>query len=181
MYYSEKTIELKNGKPALLRSPTPKDAAQMLEFLKTTAAETEFLLRYPEECETDISKEEMILANVLESDSNLMIACEINGEIAGNCQIAFSKRIKTRHRATIAIGIIQKYWNLGIGTAMFRELTAIAEKNGISILELSYIEGNERGKALYEKLGFVQVAELPDAIRLKDGSFRKDICMMKRL
>ena len=61
------------------------------------------------------------------------------------------------------------------------QIARIARERGIRQVELEYIEGNDRGRALYEKLGFVQVAEHPDAVRLKDGSFRKLVFMMKVL
>ena len=51
---------------------------------------------------------------------------------------------------------------------MFTELERIARENGILQLELDYIEGNERGRRHYEKMGFVPVAERPDVFRLKD-------------
>ena len=55
------------------------------------------------------------------------------------------------------------------------------KENGILQLELDYIEENERGRRHYEKMGFVPVAERPDAFRLKDGTMRKEISMFKRL
>ena len=55
------------------------------------------------------------------------------------------------------------------------------KENGILQLELDYIEENERGRRHYEKMGFVPVAERPDAFRLKDGTMRKEISMTKRL
>ena len=67
------------------------------------------------------------------------------------------------------------------GTAMFTELERIARENGILQLELDYIEGNERGRRHYEKMGFVPVAERPDVFRLKDVTMRKEISMIKRL
>ena len=45
----------------------------------------------------------------------------------------------------------------------------------------NYIEGNARGRALYEKMGFTEVARHPDAVRLKDGSMRSLVFMMKKL
>jgi RimJ/RimL family protein N-acetyltransferase len=70
------------------------------------------------------------------------------GGIAGTCQISFHDRIKLRHRAGVAIGIIRKYWNLGVGTAMFREMIAAARKRGVTQLELEFIQGNTRARAL---------------------------------
>lgn len=120
------------------------------------------------------------MESVNQSPTDLMIVCTVDGEIAGNCQISFHKRLKIAHRADIAIGVLQKYWGLGIGTALLAELERAAERKGILQLELEYIEGNERGKALYEKTGFVPVGERPDAIRLRDGSMRNIIMMIKR-
>ena len=126
-------------------------------------------------------QEAEFLEGMNQSQTSLMIVCTVDGKIAGNCQISFSNRIKTRHRATLAVGILKEYWGLGIGTAMFTELERIAREKEILQLELDYIDGNERGKRLYEKLGFVRVAEHPDAIRLKDGTMRKIISMIKKL
>lgn len=182
MYYPERKIALKNGKEALFRSPSPEDAALMMDFLKNVSGETEFLLRCPEECDDPLEQEVAFLTDILGSETKMMIACVIDGEVAGNCQINFYNRIKTRHRASVAIAIRKKYWGLGIGTEMFREMIAAANRRqGILQLELEFIEGNERARRLYEKMGFGIVSERPDAIRLRDGSFRKEYTMIKKL
>lgn len=181
MVYETRKIFLKNGQEAVLRSPTQSDGAQMMELLKRLSAETEFILRYPEEWTQTAEREAEFLDQMNRSQTELMIVCTVEGKIAGNCQISFTQQIKTRHRATLAIGILKEYWNLGMGTAMFTEMERIAKEKGILQLELDYIEGNERGRRLYEKRGFIPVAERPDAIRLKDGTMRKEISMIKRL
>lgn len=181
MLYQEKTIRLKNGIHALFRSPTASDAQEMLDYMKTCATETNFILRYPEECVETAEQEAAFLEGINNSETRIMIVCQIDGRIAGNCQLAFGNRIKTSHRSSAAIGLIQKYWGLGIGTAMFTEMIAIAKARGALQLELDYIEGNDRAKGLYEKMGFFQVAERPDAIRLKNGQMLKEISMIKKL
>ena len=181
MIYETKKIQLKNGQEAVLRSPSASDGTQMLEVLKRLSAETDFLLRYPEEWTITAEQEAGYLEGLNRSQNDLMILCTVDGEIAGNSQISFFSGIKTRHRAVLSIGLLEKFWGLGIGTAMFEEMEKAAGKRGILQLELDYIEGNERGRRLYEKLGFHSVAERPDAVRLKDGSMKKEISMMKRL
>ena len=69
----------------------------------------------------------------------------------------------------------------GIGTAMFEAMFEFARDLGLEQLELEYIEGNERGRTLYEKMGFETVAVIPNAYHLSDGSRRSEIRMMKRL
>lgn len=183
MNYETKTIYLRNGQSALFRVPlvTDFEAAAMLDYLRTCAAETEFVIRYPEECTQTIMQEAAYLDSINRSENQLMIVCEIDGEIAGNCQIVFNNRIKTGHRAEVMIGILQKYWGLGIGTAMFEEMIRIAKQRQVRQIELEYIEGNERARRLYEKMGFMQYGERPDAICLKDGTMRKEILMMRNL
>ena len=41
---------LKDGREALLRSPKDEDIRGVLDYLYKSAGETEFILRYPEEC-----------------------------------------------------------------------------------------------------------------------------------
>ena len=181
MIYETKKIQLKTGREAVLRSPSASDGTQMLEVLKRLSAETDFLLRYPEEWTVTAEQEAGYLEGLNRSQNDLMIVCTVDGEIAGNSQISFFPGLKTRHRAVLSIGLLERFWGLGIGTAMFEEMEKAARERGILQLELDYIEGNERGRRLYEKLGFHTVAERPDAVRLKDGSMKKEISMMKRL
>ena len=181
MNLGNKRVRLKDGREAVFRSPTAEDAEKMLAYLKTTSGETDFLIRYPEECTESIEQEAAFLKHNLDSDLNMMIVCELDGKIAGNCSLMFHGRLKTRHRAGVAIALVRDYWGLGIGSVMFEEIIAAARKKGISQLELEVIEGNSRAMALYEKFGFRIVAERPNAIRLKDGTMLKEFIMVKTL
>ncbi len=183
MIFHPKEITLKNGTKAILKTPEISDAAGMLEYIKTSCGETDFLSRYPEEWEgVSVENEEKWVKKLRESKSTLAITCFIDGGIAGNCEITFRGGIKMSHRATIAIAILKKYWDLGIGSAMFREMIAAAKaREGIEIVELEFIEGNDRACHLYEKFGFRTVGERPNAFKLKDGSYRKEFSMQKKL
>lgn len=181
MIFEEKKINLKNGKTAVLKSPGTEDAEKMLNYIRTACGETEFLLRYPEEWDIGVEKEEAWIKGLRTSPNTLGITCYIDGEVAGNCEISFGSGMKTSHRATIAIAVLKDFWNLGIGAAMFEELIAAAQNRGTEIMELEFIEGNERAKHLYEKFGFRVVCEKPNAIKLKDGTYRKEFSMQKYL
>ena len=181
MIYEPKKVVLKDGTEATLRSPRPEDAQSMLDYLKATAGETEFVIRYPEECTMTLEQEERFIRSIVDSESDLMILCEIDGRIAGNCQLKFGTRIKTRHSGRVAIALYREYWGRGIGTILFNEMIKLAKQRGLMQLELEFIEGNDRGRALYEKMGFSVAAVRPDAYMLKDGSLRKEYIMMKKL
>ena len=181
MNFPSKNIILKNGTPAILREPRTSDAAEMVKYMKKTAEETEFLMRYPEECRLTEENEANFLEEIVSSANDLMIVCEVDGRIAGNCQISFNRRIKTAHRATIGIALLKEFWNLGIGTYFFEAMIEAARARGTSQLELEVIEGNDRAIHLYEKMGFSIVAEKPNAIRLKDGTLLREFFMVKYL
>lgn len=181
MIYEGKIVQLKDGREAVLRTPKIDDAAQMLDYLRTTSTETEFVIRYPDECNDTEEEESAFLQKIIDSPLNMMIACEIGGKIVGNCQLMLHGRLKTRHRAGVAIALTREYWGLGIGTIMFEEMIRIAKSHDIQQIELEVIEGNVRAMGLYRKMGFEIVAEKPDAIRLKDGTMLKEFLMIKKL
>lgn len=181
MVFECKQIILKDGRTAILKSPCVDDAEKMLNYIKKSCGETDFLLRYPEEWNITVEQEEAWVNRLRSSSDTLGITCYVDGEVAGNCEISFQSGMKISHRATIAIAILKDYWNLGIGSAMFEELVAAAQKQGTEIMELEFIEGNECAKHLYEKFGFCVVSEKPNAIKLKDGTYLSEFYMQKYL
>ena len=182
MKFDAKTITLKDGRSAVLRLPTAADAEDMLTYLIETAGETEFLLAYPEERQgMTVEQEAAFIQRMTQGDNSLFLVCEVEGRVAGCCQVDFQTRMKTAHRGTVAIGLRKAYWGLGIGTAMFREMIGISRRRGLMILELEFIEGNSRARALYEKMGFRIVGMRPDGIRLRDGTMRNEYLMQLRL
>lgn len=64
---------------------------------------------------------------------------------------------------------------------MFEEMIRISKEKGVLQMEPEVVEGNERAKGLYERMGFSVVAEKPNAIRLKDGTMLKEYFMIKYL
>ncbi|MBR6763130.1 MAG: GNAT family N-acetyltransferase [Clostridia bacterium] len=181
MIFEKKTITLKNGHTAILRNPSPEDAKELLGCIIQACGETDHLARYPEEWNMTVEQEEAWINRVNVSPSTLSILCDVNGKISGNCELRLNTGLKTAHRATVAIALLKEYWGLGIGSAMFEVMIQTARDKGIEILELEYIDGNDRGKHLYEKFGFQTIAKLPHAYKLKDGSYQSSITMQKYL
>lgn len=181
MTYETKQIKLKNGMDALLVQPDPDRAEEMLDFLRDISSETEFISRTAGEVYETVEIERQKLEGLVAADNMIMLVCMVNDRIAGNCSLQFPKKIKMRHRATVGIAIRQAYWNLGIGTALFEEMIRIAKEKGARQMELEMTDGNERGLALYTKMGFVITGRRPDAFLMSDGTYRDDILMTKML
>ena len=178
MVFKEKEFKLKDGRNALLRKPSVDDAENMLQFIIKASGETDFLMKFPEEfAGFTLDQEKAFLRANYDNKNGLMIIC-----LAGSCQISFRTGEKDRHRASVAIALLQEFWNLGIGTRMFEEMFQVAgERGDVRQIELDFIEGNTRARSLYEKMGFRITGVKPDAIRMKDGSFVNEYMMVKRL
>ena len=183
MVFENTEFSLKDGRTALLRSPCEEDAEEMLRFIIRASGETDFLMKYPEEyADFTLDQEKAFINGDYNDPNGMMISCFVDGKLAGNCQISFRTGMKDRHRASVAIALLEEFWHLGIGTRMFRELFRIAEeRGGVRQIELDFIEGNSRARSLYEKLGFRITGVKPDAIKMKDGSFVNEYMMVKLL
>ena len=120
MIIDDVRFELKDGREAILRSPKEEDVESTLEYLVTSAGETDYILRYPEECGKYTAEGEKTLFEQKNASPNeAMIMCIVEGKVVGNCAISFFKGMKTKHRASIGIALISNFWNQGIGTKMF--------------------------------------------------------------
>lgn len=174
---------LKDGRRAVLRNADVNDVQGMLDYVKKSAGESEFIIRYPEECDIyTYEAEKKYIESGNENPYGAMLVCIVDGKLVGNGEIVWNNYIKTRHRASLAIAVLKDYWNQGIGTAMFSELIKIGEGNpDIMQMELDYIEGNNRARALYEKTGFRITGIKPDAIRLKDGTLLNIVSMVRKV
>ena len=176
-------FRLKDGRKGFIRSPKDEDIPSMLDYLRVSAGETEFIMRYPEECDQYTAAKEKQLFDVInESDHRAMLVCVVDGRVAGNCGIQWNDAMKTRHRASVAIALLREFWNQGIGTLFFKELIRLAEDNkNILQMELDFVEGNSRARALYEKMGFRITGVKPNAIRLKDGTLLNEYSMVREI
>ena len=181
MLYPTTTITLKNGRQAIFRSPRKEDAAELLNYLRQTAEETDYVLRYPDEITMTLEQEETFIERINQSENNYMIICLVDGKHAGNCSMQFHDKRKVRHRGEVAIALMKEFWGMGISTFMFEEMIRIARECGKTQLELGMVDGNERGLALYRKMGFREYGRLPNAFHQKDGTMRDEILMVRDL
>ena len=183
MIFEEKKVLLKNGTEAILKTPEIEDAEKILKNIRTCCGETDFLSMCTEDwAGSTVESEAKWISGNRENENSLLIACFIDGEIVGSSDISFMSGIKTSHRAALGITIQRKYWNIGIGSAMFEELMKAAkEHEKTEIVELEFIEGNDRAKALYEKFGFEVISVKPKSFKLKDGTYQNKVYMQRIL
>ena len=116
MIFPEQRFRLKDGRTCALRAAQPEDAEAMLDYLRTTAAETPYLLREPEEVTMTIEAERAFLKNSLDDPRALMLTVWVDGQLAGNGSLSPVGSVsRVRHRCSLGIAFYQKYCGLGRG------------------------------------------------------------------
>ena len=182
MRFPERIITLKDGRTCKLCPTYPEYAADMIEYMKITAAETPFLLRNPDEVTFTLEKEQELLQSLLENETYVMMAAIVDGKVAGNCSLGgIGNKRRVLHRSSLAIALKKEFWNLGIGAAMMQYLEELARQLGFEQIELEVVEGNDAAKHLYEKCGFVETGKRIRALKYDDGTYRDEYIMVKVL
>ena len=182
MRFEPRTFTLRDGRTCVLRPTLPGDAREMLRYLTVTSAESDYLLRYPDEVNFTLEGEIDILGRLYDDPHAVMMLAEVDGVIAGNCSVSgLGVKRKVRHRCSFAIALYRAFWGAGIGSAMTRYACELARRMGYGQIELEVVADNARGQRLYEKCGFIPSGRIPDGFRYDDGRFADLVIMTKKL
>lgn len=178
----EKTVTLKDGRTALLRDLRPQDAEGAVRALKKMDTETRFLAREPGEFTMTVEEEAALIQNRVEAPEVFWIAAFLEGELVGLCSgDPQGARRRFRHRAVVAISLLEKACGLGLGTALLSACLDWYKGRGYEQAELVVAKKNTRAQGLYRKLGFVPCGEIPHAMKYADGTYDDEIMMVKSL
>lgn len=182
MIFKEKEFTAKDGTRFLLRSPAAEDGESMLHYLKTIAAETEFMVRYPEEVTMTVEDEKAFLTTKLNTPGDMMIGVFREGKVVGSASLNHvSNNLKAQHRAILGIAILKEYWHMGLGRELMTHIIAAAREFGYEQLELEVATCNTKALSLYKEMGFVICGECPHAFKLKSGEYYNEYHMILNL
>ena len=173
---------MKDGKTYRFRSVDQGDASMMYELRLKTAAETDFLLRYPEEYPGTCDKEAEAVTAAMNSDRDLLLGAFDGEDLVGSAHVfPVSAYRKFAHRCEIGVLLSRDYWSCGIGKTLMTDSMEIARTMGYTIMQLETFVQNERALGMYEHLGFHKVGIIPGGAILKDGTRYDEIMMYKEL
>jgi len=182
MLIESREVTLVNGTRISIRSAADTDALSLCRHKYVTAGETYFMARYPEECSLDIADMEKKILQIQNSVCEFKINAFLDNEIIGDLGVTrIGNNTKYCHRAYMGISIQKQYWNMGLGSVMVEYAVKQAKENGFEQLELGVFEDNEAAIRLYEKFGFQKYGIQPRAFKLKDGTYRDELIMVKIL
>lgn len=169
---SKKTIQLKNGSSAVIRSAIPQDAAQLLIHAREIFAEGEFVLSTPEDFRMTLEQEEAWIQDLYDDPCKLIIVAEREDEILGMLSFVNSARKRIRHLGEFSVGVTKAVRDQGIGRALILTLLDWAhEQPTIEKVFLEVFANNTRAIALYTSLGFREEGRLSGRIKMAPGIY----------
>lgn len=172
----------KDGTKLRFREPGPKDAAQLMMFINAFVSERRSGLLIDKS--VGLSEERAWLKSWLDDikkRKGVMLLVEADGRIVGNCTI---NRLpwKSSHVGDTGIALNRGIRGIGVGEALMTRTIELARRRmpGLEMLYLKAFDYNERARALYTKIGFVEVGRIPKANKER-GEYHDDVLMVKHL
>jgi len=182
MVFGEISIKDKLGRNVVLRNAMQEDAADLIKYLKTTSAETPYLIREPEEITITEEKEKQFIRDKMDAERELMLVAFVDGRHIGNCSLmSIAPYKRYRHRCDVAIALYKEYCGCGIGKAMLQTVLDVAKSVGYEQAELEVMAENKDAIAMYEKMGFKKFGTFPDNMKYPNGSYMDAYWMMRKL
>lgn len=175
-----KTFTAKNGKKIILRKLERNDIGRAKEFMEliNEIIDEDDYVHYDRKF--SLKEERTWIKNGIKTNlegTSVTVFAEFNGTLVGSSDIT-SKNGRESHIATFGIVIKKAYRSIGIGTQLIMAITEEAKKSlkiKPKIIELDVFETNKNAQAIYQKLGFKEIARLPNRIQLRGQTISKII------
>jgi RimJ/RimL family protein N-acetyltransferase len=145
------------------------DAREVIELYQQLFAETDYLEYGQSEFNISVQSFRKLITQWKIENSSIILIAIINGEMGGVISIKGSTVPRKKHCASIKMGVLKKYADNGIGSALITEAEKWAHSKNITRLELSIIKTNQKAISLYKKFGFTIDGERKKSIKINSN------------
>lgn len=173
--------EFKNGKLLDIKIPEDKDCASLVDMMKKTYEESEFLTQYPDEFKISV-EDEIKWISKFDQKTSCMLIVKDGDLVVGNAAInPAGKADKLKHRCTFGIAILNDYQGMGVGRFLTQQMMEFAAKANYKQIELEVVVRNEKAVNLYTSEGFKVYGTRPNHYGYRDGHYEDVYLMVKEL
>jgi RimJ/RimL family protein N-acetyltransferase len=137
-----------------IRAIQENDAECFLRLCKILDGETAFMMLEPGERQTTVQEQRERIERILSQDNQIIFVAEEDNHLVGYVAAFGGSYQRNRHCAYLVAGILRSHAGQGLGTRLFQEVDAWAQRQGLRRLELTVMTHNLAGLALYRKMGF---------------------------
>ena len=162
----------------IIERARPKDAAEILEYLKKIGGETDNLSFGKEGLAFTAEAEANYIAKIENSRDDVMLIAKDDDKIVGTASLARLPR-RMAHRGDVSVSVLRAYWNKGIGGRLLAELIDFARNNSFEAIDLQVRSDNLAAIHLYEKFGFEKIGTHPAFFKIDGEAVPCDYMILK--
>ena len=168
-----RSVTLNDGSSLRLRPMVPGDIHRVLAFARSLPADDLMFLR------VDITRMIVVMqwAEKIKAGLTVTLLAEKDREVVGYASLHHDQVSWQRHLGDLRIQVGPEYRGRGLGTALGREMFAIAPDIGIEKMVAQMTADQARAIALVERTGFRREALLRDFVIDRDGR-KHDLVVM---
>ncbi|MED4552474.1 GNAT family N-acetyltransferase [Lysinibacillus capsici] len=163
----------------IIREATRHDSERIIAVMANAEA-SNFMLFGPGERNLAPKPFGEYIDKLYHSHHSALFIAEMDEQVVAYLIVQGNEPSRIAHRAYLVIGIHSDYRGRKIGTALFQHVENWAIVNGVHRLELTVMENNEAGVALYKKMGF-DIEGMKRASLYVDGQYINEYYMSKLL
>lgn len=154
------------------------DAGKLVEYMRALTSEPDIDLPWsPGEFKMTVEEEREFLEKHLSDPRSCWLVAELDGELAGSCEVKAYSRSGLRHMAVLGMSVGKAHRGQGVGDQMMTALLEWARELGdLHRIELWVFGRNTAAINLYLKHGFKIEGKRTHAI-FKDGQYLDDYLM----
>lgn len=139
----------------IIRSIESDDARAFINLQESVFTECDFEYFDDNEQNLTVQQVRKVLVEWRKTKTSNILLCIVNGEFAGYIMIKGHTSSRTKHVASLRIGVIEAYQNIGIGTSLLNQAEAWCLEHQIERVEAHIVVSNTKAKALFEKNSYV--------------------------
>lgn len=141
-----------------IRRAAAADAEKILEYCRAIGGESDNLTFGSEGVQITPEREREYLESIADSDRQLYLVAEEDGEIVGIGNFSSFGKARLAHRGEFSLSVRRSMWGRHIGTRILEEIIRFARDSAkVEIVSLEVRSDNARAIALYKKFGFETV------------------------
>jgi len=156
------------------------DARAIINLHQDIDAESDFMLYGKDERKMTVQAVRKRITEWKKSEKSGMFVSIMNGEFAGFLVVLSGPSPRSSHRASIVVGVRQAFQGKNVGTTLMQKADMWAQEVGITKLELTVVDNNERAIHLYKKFGYSVEGTRSNSLFIKD-SYVNELYMGKNI
>jgi len=165
-----------NGQEIKIRSLKMSNVREARDFMNACVAENLMLLMDKKITIQEEKKQVIGFIQKMDEGRGAYLVAEADKKIVGICSLE-RQPYRQNHIAKFGIAVLTDYQGIGIGTELAKRTLKLAkEMRGLEIIELSAFAINDKAIDFYKKLGFKEVARIPNYFKY-DGKSVDGIVM----